>query len=115
MRFLRVILTIFILSALIGCASGSHIVIGQQRPAINLDDVTIYLEPPSRYETIGIVEASSEVGFSTQAAQDRAIAELKRQASRIGANGVLLTNTENMGELFQSKNVRGEAIHVIQE
>ena len=34
--------------------------------------------------------ASSDVEFSTQAAQDRAIMELKSQAARIGANGVLL-------------------------
>ena len=114
---------------LAGCATGSSIVTGTARPAINVDMVKIYLDPPGQYETIGIVEASSDVEFSTQAAQDRAITELKTQAAKIGANGVLLISTGNgsgdmvgfvSGGLFfaeasETKSARGRAIFVSSE
>lgn len=54
--------------------------------------VTLYIDPPSRYKTIGIVEASIDVEFSSQDAQDRVIDELKNQAAKIGANGLILLN-----------------------
>ena len=63
---------------------------GEARPPIDPNEVRIYLDPPSEYETIGLVEASSDVELSSQAALDRAINELKKQAAKIGANGVLL-------------------------
>ncbi|MDR0321715.1 MAG: hypothetical protein LBI28_09445 [Treponema sp.] len=90
-KFLGVIAVAVIL--VVGCSTGSTIVTGTVRPAIDPAEVKIYLEPPSQYEIIGMVETSSEVGFSTQAAQDRVIEELKKQAAKIGANGVLLLDT----------------------
>ena len=80
-------LFIIILSS---CATGSTIVTGNQKAAISPTEVQIYFEPPSKYETIGLVEASSTIEFSRQAAQDRVINELKSRAAKIGANGVLL-------------------------
>jgi len=117
------------LLVLLGCATGSSVVTGNVRPAISPTEVRIYLDPPSKYETIGLVDASSEVEFSTQAAQDRAINELKAQAAKIGANGVLLLNTgDKTGDMVgfvsggvfyggatESKTARGRAIFVIQE
>jgi len=87
-----IILTILIF-VLFGCATGSTIITGEVRPSIDPSEVRIYLEPPSQYETIGIVEASSDVEFSRQSAQDRVINELKNRAAKIGANGILLINT----------------------
>jgi hypothetical protein len=129
MQFLRTITIIFCLVALVSCATGSVIITGNVRPAIDPAEVKIYLEPPSQYETIGIVEASSDVEFSSQAAQDRVIAELKNQAAKIGANGILLTNVGNQtggttgfysGGVFyasssETKTAHGQAIYVIQE
>ncbi|MFP8487634.1 hypothetical protein ACKGJO_00905 [Gracilimonas sp. Q87] len=117
------------LLTLISCATGSSIVTGTVRPAINPDDVKLYLEPPMEYETIGIVEASSDVEISSQAATDRAIKELKKQAAKIGANGVLITNTESKsgdvvgfysggvfyGDASETKTAKGRAIYVIRE
>ena len=102
---------------------------GKVRPAISPSEVKIYLDPPSQYETIGIVEASSDAEFSTQAAQDRVINEIKSQAAKIGANGVLLLNTEDksgemvgfyFGGVFyagtsETKAAKGRAISVNQE
>ena len=42
---------------------------------------------------IGLVEASSDSGWTDQGSQDYAVAELKKQAAKIGANGVLLTTS----------------------
>jgi hypothetical protein len=95
MRFFGTVTIIFCFVALVGCATGSVIITGNVRPAIDPAEVKIYLEPPAQYEIIGIVEASSDVEFSSQAAQDRVITELKNQAAKIGANGVLLINVRN--------------------
>ena len=129
MRMFKITLTLFLLLILFGCATGSSIVTGKARPTISPSEVKIYLEPPSQYETVGIVEASSDVEFSSQAAQDRAINELKAQAAKIGANGVILLNTgDKSGEMVgffsggifyagtsESKAAKGKAIWVKQE
>jgi uncharacterized protein YbjQ (UPF0145 family) len=129
MKILNLIISFVLLITLLGCASGSHIITGKVRPAIKISEVKLYLKPPKKYEIIGIVEASSEVEFSSQAAQDRAIAELKLQAAKIGANGVLISDTGNKygnisgfysnGIYYTSssemKTAQGKAIFVIKE
>ena len=129
MRIFKIIIALSFLPVLFGCSTGSSIVTGKVRPAISPDEVKIYLDPPSQYETIGIVEASSDVEFSTQAAQDRTINELKSQAAKIGANGVLLFSTgDKSGDMVgyysggvfyagtsDTKTAKGKAIFVIQE
>lgn len=81
------------LSALLlaGCATGSVILTGTARPSTDPQSVKLYLEEPKKYDVLGIVEASSDSGWTDQGSQDYAVAELKKQAARIGANGVLLT------------------------
>jgi len=126
---LKNIILIFLATIILGCATGSTIIIGQTRPAIDPSMVRIFLDPPSEFETIGLVEASSDVEFSRQAAQDRVINELRNRAARIGANGVLLVGTGTQagdttgfvsgGVLFTTTGTRmtgqGRAIFVIQE
>lgn len=111
---------------LFGCATGSSIVVGNARLPIDPANVKLYLEPPESYEVVGIVEASSDVEFSTQAAQNRAIERLKVESAKIGANGVLLENSgEKSSTVFGSggsgifwamqqktKTVQGKAIYV---
>ena len=125
MKKIKITAVIFLVTVLIGCATGSAIVTGSRRPPLNPNDVKIYLEPPASYEIVGLVEAESDVEFSTQAAMDRVFDELKRQAARIGANGVLLTNTGsktggayviyNIIILDETKTAKGQAIYVFQE
>lgn len=129
---IRVFNTITVFLALVllfGCATGSSIITGTKRPAINPSEVTIYLDPPAEYEAIGIIEVSSEVGFSRQKAQDRAMEALKSRAAKVGANGVLLTNTGSLsggtagyysngifyGVSSDKILAQGRAIYVIQE
>jgi uncharacterized protein YbjQ (UPF0145 family) len=55
--------------------------------------VRIYLEPPTSFEVIGLVNASSDSGWTEQGSLDYAIEELKKQAAKLGANGVLLVSS----------------------
>ena len=78
------------LGALVGCASGSSIVTGKTRTAIQVEAVTIYLEqPPPSYEQVALIEAATK-GAAYQQDIDRMVAELKRRAAKMGANGLLL-------------------------
>ncbi|GEM_PF-245144 len=80
---------------LFGCATGSIILTGETRPPIKPENVKLYLDPPEIYETIGLISASSDMGFSEQGSVDYAIQELKIQAARVGANGVLIITTQD--------------------
>ena len=90
---IKVFLSFLLIILLGGCASGSAIVVGETREAIQPNQVKLYLEPPEAYETIGIVKASSDAGWTEQGSVDYAIEELKNQAAKIGANGVLIETT----------------------
>ena len=80
---------------LVGCASGSALVTGQVRPAIeDVNTVTILTEMPDGAEQIAIVKASSDSGWSQQQSLDYAVYELKKQAAKVGANAVVLTGRD---------------------
>jgi len=108
------------------CATGSVIVTGTVREPIDFNQVKLYASPPEEYETIGIVKASSDAGWTQQGSQDYAVEELKKQAAKLGANGVVLTATgENISNIISTnpdgsinlfpvsaQTVSGEAIFV---
>jgi len=73
------------------CASRPAVVPLTTRPALDPTQVNIYLTAPQDYEIVGIVETTSQSGWMEQSAVDNAINELKNQAAKIGANGVLLS------------------------
>ena len=95
MKFIRLknVIIYLLVLFLTACASGSAIVIGTKRPPTDPIQVKLYLEAPSNYEVIGIVNASSDAGWTEQGSQDYAVQELKNQAAKLGANGVLLETT----------------------
>ena len=121
-KIFSVIITVFALLCVIGCASGNALVTGTQRPAISPESVVLYTEAPEKYEVIGIVTASSDATGSAQTDLNYAVAELKKQAAKIGANGILLqdVSSSNSGGVFISgvfvsenkQNVSGKAIYV---
>ena len=92
-RALRAAASVLI-AVLAGCASSSQVVlVGAAGPAISPDQVKVYLEPPNaRYEQIANLAASSEGSFAFTAAgkTDKVVERLKRQAAKLGANGLLL-------------------------
>ena len=128
-RVLKSITLIFFSVVLFGCASGSSIITGNVKPAINPSEVKVYIDAPTQYETIGIVEASGEVMLSRQSTQYKVIDQLKSRAAKMGANGVLLTTTgsQSSGTTGYFSNgifyggtsdkiiAQGRAIYVIQE
>lgn len=76
---------------LVGCASGSALVTGEPRDPIDPSLVKIYRTAPTdKFERIGIVKSEAVEMLSEQEAVDRAVNELKKQAAKIGANGVIL-------------------------
>jgi len=83
------ILTIFAFN-LGGCATGTTLVTGVKRDAISFEQVKIYHSAPAIYEVIGVVNASSEMGFTEQQDLDMAVEEVKKQAAKVGANGIIL-------------------------
>ena len=88
----KIILALFV-SVITGCATGSSIVVGEVREATDPSQVKLYLEVPDSYEVIGIVTASSDAGWTEQGSIDYAVEELKNQAAKLGANGVLIEST----------------------
>lgn len=111
---------------LVACASGSSIVTGTKRTPLTPNQVKLYTEPPAKYEVIGIVNSSSDAGWNEQGSVDYAVEELKNQAAKLGANGVLLgatgeTTTTVVGGYgsgyiysipVTAKTVTGKAIYV---
>ena len=78
-----------------GCASGSALVTGQVRPAIeDHTSIRILTEMPEGAVEIAVVKASSDSGWTQQQSLDLAVEELKKQAGRIGANVVVLTGRD---------------------
>jgi len=82
----------FAAALLVGCAAESHVLVGTARAPISPDQVKIYVHPPAKYEEIAIIDASSKssAAFTDQQKMDKAIARLKEEAAKLGANGILL-------------------------
>jgi hypothetical protein len=93
LRSATLIVLTFAVVAIAACASGSAIVTGTTRNPIASEQVRLYLEPPADFEVIGLVSASSDAGWTQQGSVDYAIEELKKQAAKLGANGVLLVSS----------------------
>ena len=89
-----------------GCYPVSHMIVGDTREPISPSKVKIYLDFPAEYETIALIEASSEFAFKDpsinitwQSKSDKIIERLKIEASNLGANGIVIKNTENKNKL----------------
>ena len=127
MKQLHIILVLVLL--LSSCASGSYILTGQKRNPSNPSNVKLYTSPPNKYDVIGIVNASSDSGWTEQGDMDLAVSKLKDLAAKLGANGILLSSTGestsssvsayNNGIAYtstsKSQTITGQAIYVIEE
>ncbi|HWU71032.1 MAG TPA: hypothetical protein VN017_06730 [Pseudoxanthomonas sp.] len=97
MKF-RLVAALFAVAALAGCASASKVMLGQARPAIDPSQVQVYSTPPPGSVEIAQLEATSAVGFGTQGQTDAAVARLKAEAAKLGANGVVLVGVGASGQ-----------------
>lgn len=90
----------FILAALVAtlsaCAS-SHVVTGQPRPPVPVEQVRVYFAPPpSRYEEIALLQSNSGAfTYGEQNKMNSVIGKLRAEAAKLGANGVLFQGTED--------------------
>ncbi len=122
---MRWIALIIVLGALVGCASGSSKVTGKTRAEIPVETVTLYRQPPPSYETVGLVVATAPPFRSSRykMVQEVLVAEWKRQAAKMGANGVLshsacvsmqCDNRQELGYMFwlMLKTVMGMEVRV---
>ena len=97
---------------LTACETRPEIMTLTGRPPLDPDQVNIYFEAPQDYEIVGIVEATNQSGLIEQSALDNAIIELKNQAAKIGANGVLLSTARENTDTADSSSERPGAIPV---
>ena len=102
MNRLQKLFVLTLVVAMAACAS-SHVLVGKTRPAIDVDQVAVYLEPPAHYETVALLEASDlgANGFSAQSRMNKVMKRLKAEAADLGANGILLqgVDTEYRGSV----------------
>ncbi len=77
-----------LVAVLCGCVTGAHLVTGKPRGAVVVEAVRIYQDMPPHAEVIGTVIAQSY--GDDQGAMDRGVKELKCQAAKIGANGIII-------------------------
>jgi hypothetical protein len=82
---------------LAGCSTSSHVVIGAPRPPVPPESVRVYMQPPSKYETIATINATSQgsLAITSQQNMDKAIERLKAEAAKLGANGVVLQGVQD--------------------
>ena len=77
--------------------------VGEPRPAITPDAVRVYFTPPRHYHRIAIINSSSggSWAFTDREQVDDAIARIKEEAAKLGANGILLEaiGTSSSGNL----------------
>jgi len=126
MRYLVLILL------LINCHPVSHIFVGSKREPTSPTDVKVYLDYPESYEKIALVDAGSNFSFKDpvilfvwQSKMNKALERLKIEAASLGANGILIVNTDNktyqsinsnedgvQSSTFEEKFIKAIAIHV---
>lgn len=75
---------------LLGCTTSDVIMTGHSRTPVSEDAVQVYLRPPEKFESIGLITASSNSTPIRSHNKQSALTELKRKAAELGANGILL-------------------------
>jgi hypothetical protein len=104
------------MAVMAGCVSSRAVLVGRVRPSISPDRVQMYLQPPeSSYEQIANLTASSRGSFAltTHGKIDKVIERLKKQAARLGANGVLLhgVGSQSAGSIGAGVGTESESGH----
>ena len=113
MHEMRKSILFLIVMFLVGCIPVSHIVVGETREPIDPSNVKIYLESPEEYEKIALIDAGSNFAFKDpailftwQSKMDKVTERLKIEAAKLGANGILIVNTDN--KIYRSTSSDGE-------
>ena len=93
-------IALLVILGLSACAAfetseATHMLNGKPLPPVPVESVEVYIqEPEFAYSIVGTVEARG-MGFTDEERdQELAIAALKREAASIGADGVLVTDSD---------------------
>src|SRR5213076_758522 len=79
-----------------GCADTSQVMIGSAYPPIAPEQVHIYYQPPAHYREVALLEThSGSFTYGEQHKMDAVLNNLRTQAAKLGANGVLFEGTAN--------------------
>lgn len=91
---MRIASLLLLALALSACAS-SALVTGTPRAPIDPSQVRVYFQaPPGRYEEIALLESNSGAfTYGEQNKMNSVVAKLRKQAAKLGANGVLFRGT----------------------
>ena len=73
-----------------GCTTSDVIMTGTARSPVSPDSIKMYLRPPEKFESIGLVTASSNSTPIRSKNKQSALTELRKKAATLGANGILL-------------------------
>lgn len=103
MHTIRILAATAALALLSGCAT-SHVLTGTPRAPIDPTLVQIYHgPPPGAYQEIAVLNTSSgALTYGEQNKVDAVLRNLREEAARLGANGVLL---EGLGEGYGNTGV----------
>lgn len=103
-----------LLITITGCVPVSHIIVGEAREPIQPSNVKIYIDYPKRYEKIALIDAGSNFAlkdpailFDWQSKMDKAMERLKIEAAKLGANGILILDTDNKTYQSITSNAEG--------
>jgi hypothetical protein len=88
----RLLLVTLAACVLASYVSASTIMVGEPRPPTNPAYVKVYMETPRKFDRIAIIRkgSSGSWAFSDQGQVDEAIAKIRVEAAKVGANGILL-------------------------
>ena len=91
---------------LFGCATSSHELTGNVRPEISPDAVKIYYSMPPGAQEIALLDGADP----WRKKMDRVIKSMKKEAARIGANGIVIDRTSVGG--WDAVDIEARAIYV---
>lgn len=91
-RATRIVCLVLMTLVVTACATGSMLLTGRKRPAIDPSQVIVYAVAPAHYEVIGIIKSRSMSGWNDQDKANNALTDMKERAAAVGANGILLQN-----------------------
>jgi uncharacterized protein YbjQ (UPF0145 family) len=96
-----------------GCVTSSHHVTGTVRPAIPQDEVKVYDTVPANSKIIGTVSVTSFKSMPWEDAYVEALEELKMEAAKLGANGLVIVDYGNPKDSeLNGATIDGKAIFV---
>lgn len=79
------------------CSTTSHVMLGQARAPVPVEQVVLYRSPPQHYAEIALIKSSSRHSWTVteQGKLNKAIERMKAEAAALGANGLLLQSTQD--------------------